>query len=131
VIPRASHDLHIEVPAVPFNELSAREQSESSAAVGARVIAAREIQHARFADAPGVTCNAHMGPGELRRNVRPSREVLSLLQRAIDRLGLSARAYHRMLKVARTIADLEGADEIRQEHAAEAIQYRTLDRSTK
>ena len=122
-------DLHVEVPAVSFDELSGGDRGESSAAVRERVIAARAQQRARFADAPGVTCNAYMGPGELRRHVRPNSEVLSLLQRAIDRLGLSARAYHRMLKVARTIADLEGCERVRTAHAAEAIQYRTLDRA--
>ena len=123
-------DLHVEVPTVRFSELSADGSAESSAVVRERVIAARLLQQARFADAPGVTCNAHMGPGELRRHVRPSAEVLSLLQRVIDRLGLSARAYHRLHKVARTIADLEGCDLVHTEHAAEAIQYRTLDRTS-
>lgn len=122
-------DLHVEVPAVPFDELSAGGTGEGSAVVRARVIAARERQRERFADVEGIRCNAHMGPAELRRHVRPSPDVLALLQRAIDRLGLSARAYHRMLKVARTIADLEKSDQLRLEHAAEAIQYRTRDRA--
>lgn len=122
-------DLHVEVPAVPFGELSAESNEESSAFVRGRVVAARELQRARFSEVPGVTCNAHMGPAELQRHVRPSPEVLALLQRAIDRLGLSARAYHRLLKVARTIADLDGAPDVRADHAAEAIQYRGLDRT--
>ena len=121
-------DLHVEVPAVPFGELASDGTGEGSDAVRERVIAARELQGARLADAAGVACNAHMGPAELRRYVRPSPEVLSLLQRAIDRLGLSARAYHRLLKVSQTIADLEGSARVRTVHAAEAIQYRTLDR---
>jgi magnesium chelatase family protein len=121
-------DLHVAVPSVPFGELAAGETGEASDTVRMRVMAARALQAARFADAPGVLCNAHMGAAELRRHVRPSPEVLALLQRAIDRLGLSARAYHRLLKVARTIADLEGSDRVRAAHAAEAIQYRTLDR---
>jgi len=124
-------DLHVEVPGVRFSELSADCSAESSAAVRERVIAARELQCVRFADAPGVSCNAHMGPAQLRRHVRPSSDVLALLQRAIDRLGLSARAYHRLLKVARTIADLDGCERVRTAHAAEAIQYRTLDRTVR
>ena len=122
-------DLHVEVPAVPFGELAAGGTGEGSAVVRERVLAARGIQRARFADSPGVSCNAHMGPAELRRHVRPSPEVLSLLQRAIDRLGLSARGYHRLLKVARTIADLERSAQVGTVHAAEAIQYRALDRA--
>jgi magnesium chelatase family protein len=121
-------DLHVDVPAVPFGELSRDGGGEASAAVRQRVMAARALQTARFADAPDVRCNAQMGVAELRRGVRPAPEVLALLQRAIDRLGLSARAYHRLLKVARTIADLEGCARVRTAHAAEAIQYRTLDR---
>jgi magnesium chelatase family protein len=122
-------DLHVSVPAVPFDELVGEGSGERSAAVRERVVAARALQSARLADACGVPCNAQMGVADLRRHVRPSPEVLALLQRAIDRLGLSARAYHRMLKVARTIADLDGARRLRTEHAAEAIQYRTLDRA--
>jgi magnesium chelatase family protein len=122
-------DLHVEVGAVPFGELAHDQSGESSASVRQRVIAARERQHTRFADVPGVSCNAHMGAAELRRHVRAGPDVLALLQRAIDRLGLSARAYHRLLKVSRTIADLERADRLLTEHAAEAIQYRTLDRA--
>jgi magnesium chelatase family protein len=121
-------DLHVSVPSVPFGELASGRGGEPSAAVRERVVGARALQAARFAGAPGVLCNAHMGAAELRRHVRPSPDVLALLQRAIDRLGLSARAYHRLLKVARTIADLEGCERVRTVHAAEAIQYRTLDR---
>ena len=120
-------DLHVEVPAVPFDQLSSTGSGESSAIVRDRVIAARERQSARLLDSPGITCNAHMGPSELHR-LRPSGDVLALLQRAIDRLGLSARAYHRILKVACTIADPEDAERLRTTHTAEAIQYRTLDR---
>jgi magnesium chelatase family protein len=123
-------DLHVEVGSVPFGELTAHAGGESSAAVRARVIAARERQRARFAEVPGVLCNAHMGAGELARHARPGPEVVALLQRAVERLGLSARAYHRLLKVARTIADLDGAKRVATDHAAEAIQYRTLDRAS-
>ena len=122
-------DLHVEVPPVPFDQITSPGGGEASSVVRARVLGARARQAARFADTPHVICNAHMGAAELRRHVRPAPDVLGLLQRAIDRLGLSARAYHRLLKVARTIADLEGCDRIGAAHAAEAIQYRTLDRS--
>ena len=122
-------DLHVEVPSVPFGDLVGQGGGEASAVVRERVIGARALQAARLADSPGVLCNAQMGPGELRRHVRPGADVLALLQRAIDRLGLSARAYHRLLKVARTIADLDGAARVGTAHAAEAIQYRTLDRT--
>ena len=122
-------DLHVEVPAVPFKELSGAGAGEASATVRARVASARARQRARFTDAPWIRCNADMGPAELRRYAPPGHSVVTLLQRAVDRLGLSARAYHRLLKMARTIADLEGAGPIGPAHAAEAIQYRTLDRT--
>ena len=121
-------DLHVEVPAVPFAEMAGSGGGDPSSVVRARVVETRALQTERFADAPGVTCNAHMALAQLRLHARPSPRVLSLFQKAIDRLGLSARAYHRMLKVARTVADLDGSDGIQADHAAEAIQYRALDR---
>jgi magnesium chelatase family protein len=121
-------DLHVEVPPVAFGDLAAVQAGESTARVRDRVVAARTLQRERLRGAVGVACNAHMGPPELARHARPDPDVLRLLQRAIDRLGLSARAYHRLLKVARTIADLDGAERVRAAHAAEAIQYRSLDR---
>jgi magnesium chelatase family protein len=121
-------DLHVEVPPVPFRELSGEPVGEGSARVRARVVAARERQRERFALDPGVYANAQMGPAQIRRYCQVSREVTSFLQRAVDRLGLSARAYHRILRVARTVADLDGSDAIRGHHAAEVIQYRLMDR---
>ena len=79
-------------------------------------------------DVEGVHANGQMGPAQIRRWCRPSRGVARLLQRGVDQMGLSARAYHRVLKVARTLADLDGAPDIREEHAREALQYRALDR---
>jgi len=87
-----------------------------------------EVLAVPLADAPDVRCNAHMAPAQLRLHARPNSRVLSLLQKVTDRLGLSARADHRLLKVARTSADLDGSEGIRADHAAEAIQYRSLDR---
>jgi magnesium chelatase family protein len=92
------------------------------------VTCARAIQEGRFAELAGVFANGHMRPADLRRWCRPPARVAALLQNAVDRTGLSARAYHRILKVARTIADLAGTEEIRVEHAAEAVHYRNLDR---
>jgi magnesium chelatase family protein len=123
-------DLHVAVPPVPFRELANEPAGEGSAQVRARVVRAREAQSERFAGVAGVHNNGQLGPAEIRRCCRASTDVARLLQRAVDRLGLSARAYHRILKVARTLADLEGSDAIRPIHAAEAIQYRGLDRRT-
>jgi magnesium chelatase family protein len=122
-------DLHLHVPPVPFGSLAETRPGESSAAVKRRVADARLVQLERFADAPDVHANAHMRPADIRRWCRPPQEVARMLQHAVDRTGLSARAYHRVLKVARTIADLDGSDGIRVEHAAEAVQYRSLDRT--
>ncbi len=121
-------DLHIEVPALRPEELQSRRDGESSERIRARVVAARERQLVRFRDQPGVYANAHMGPREVRRYCRVDEAGESLLRAAITRLGLSARAYHRVLKLARTIADLEAAESITAAHVAEAVQYRSLDR---
>ena len=96
-------DLHVEVPPVPFRELSGEPVGEGSAAVRERVVGAREIQRRRFAGEPGVYANGQMGPGQMRRHCRAAPAVARLLQQAVDRLGLSARAYHRILRVARTV----------------------------
>jgi magnesium chelatase family protein len=121
-------DIHIEVPAVAYRDLSDTRASEPSAAVRERVIRARERQRARFAGVPGVFANAHMRAREIREHCRVGEAGDALLRTAIARLGFSARAYHRILKIARTLADLEAAAEIGTAHVAEAIQYRSLDR---
>ena len=122
-------DLHIEVPAVPAEDLQRRGAGEPSERVKERVVAAREVQLRRFRDHPGVFANAHMGPREVRRYCLIDAGAESLLRTAIRRLGLSARAYHRVLKLARTIADLAGGGSIAATHVAEAVQYRSLDRT--
>jgi magnesium chelatase family protein len=120
-------DIHVEMGAVPWKDLSGDRSGEPSVRVRARVNAARERQRARFAPG-GPRFNAAMGSRDVKRHCHPSPEALTLLERAIERLGLSARAYVRILKVARTIADLEDERAIRIAHVAEAIQYRSLDR---
>ncbi|HEX7335563.1 MAG TPA: YifB family Mg chelatase-like AAA ATPase [Gemmatimonadales bacterium] len=123
-------DIHLEVPAVAYADLVGEQADESSAAIRRRVEAARATQRARFRGQRGVFANAHMGARDLRRHCRLSEPVESVLRQAVIRLGLSARAYHRVLKIARTIADLGGAGELSTAHVGEAIQYRSLDRKT-
>ena len=122
-------DLHIEVPAVKYRDLASREPGEISAAIRARVACAREIQSARFRGRKGLYANAGMQVGEIRRHCRLDATGEDLLKTAITKIGLSARAYDRILKVGRTIADLSESDAIRPEHIGEAIQYRSLDRN--
>jgi len=121
-------DLHIEVTPVHFNELSNHVRSESSEEVRQRVIQARDRQSRRFSTSDEVHCNAQMADKAVREICQISPAGQTLLKNAMDRLGLSARAYNRILKVARTIADLDLSDHIENEHLAEAIQYRSLDR---
>jgi len=121
-------DLQVEVPAVPFRELSGAHTGESSAAIRERVIAARRIQQARFRGRARVTCNARMGTRELRQFCRLDDTALGMLQAVMADLHLSARAYDRIVKVARTIADLAGVEQIAVEHVGEAVQLRSLDR---
>jgi magnesium chelatase family protein len=121
-------DLHIEVPAVKFREISSENAAESSAEIRARVVAARQRQHARFASKPKITCNARMGSKELKQFCELDEATKELLKFAMADLNLSARAYDRILKVARTIADLAGSENIASEHVSEAIQCRSLDR---
>jgi magnesium chelatase family protein len=122
-------DLHIEVPAVKYRDLASREPGETSAVIRSRVARAREIQAARFSGRQGLYANAGMQAEEIRRFCRLDGAGEELLKTAITKIGLSARAYDRILKVGRTIADLAGSDGIRPEHIGEAIQYRGLDRN--
>ena len=121
-------DIHIEVPAVRYKELTDKNAGEGSAAIRERVDRAREIQLQRFAGMP-FFCNAKMGARELRTHCQVESAAERLLELAINRLGLSARAYTRILKVSRTIADLDGGGPIHAHHVSEAIQYRSLDRT--
>ena len=121
-------DLHVEVPAVQYRELADRRPGEASAAIRERVARARSVQSARFAHRPDMHANAHMAARDIREFCPIDEKGDALLRTAINRLGMSARAYHRVLKIARTIADLDGARDISSAHVGEAIQYRSLDR---
>lgn len=121
-------DIHIEIVPVPFEKLSEMRESETGEDVRKRVIKAREIQEQRFRDIDGVYCNAQMTSKLQREYANPDRAGSELLKNAMQRLNLSARAYDRILKVARTIADLDDKAEIQSQHIAEAINYRNLDR---
>ncbi|MFN8290027.1 MAG: YifB family Mg chelatase-like AAA ATPase [Chitinophagaceae bacterium] len=121
-------DLHVEVTPVPFSELSALKKQEGSAQIRERVMKARERQEERFRETPGVYCNAQMSSRMLKEICVISQVSANLLKTAMEKLNLSARAYDRILKVSRTIADLDSSSEIKPEHLAEAIQYRSLDR---
>jgi len=127
-------DIHIEVPRVDYEKLSGDRVGESSESIRARVQAARNIQQARFSTpesrvskngaSTDIICNADMRVGEIRQFCRLQDEGQSLMRAAMTQLNLSARAYHRILKLARTIADLAGSEEIQSVHLAEALQYR-------
>jgi magnesium chelatase family protein len=123
-------DLHVEVTPVSFRELSKMRKSEKSVDVRKRVIAARKIQEERFKDSAGIYANAQMSSKQLRKYCEIDEQGGELLRNAMEKLGLSARAYDRILKVARTIADLEASEMITNEHLSEAIQYRSLDRDS-
>lgn len=120
-------DLHVDVPPVEFEHLISTEKAEPSAAIRERVNAARELQNQRFQNT-GITCNANMTSDHLLEWCRTTETAQNLLKKAFEKLGLSARAYDRVLKVSRTIADLANSPDILPAHAAEAIQYRNLDR---
>ena len=117
-------DIHVEVPRVDYDKLSDNRLGETSAAIRARVEAARKRQRERFVDTPGVTCNGEMRPAEIREYCELDAAGQSLIKAAMRQLHLSARAYHRILKLSRTIADLAGSERIEAAHLAEAVQYR-------
>ncbi|MCM4166447.1 Competence protein ComM [Arenibacter antarcticus] len=121
-------DIHIEVTPVPFEKLSEDRKGEGSVAIRERVTAAREVQTLRFADTDTVHYNAQMNTKQIRKHCKMDDASKELLKNAMERLNLSARAYDRILKVARTIADLENVPEVTGNHIGEAIQYRSLDR---
>jgi magnesium chelatase family protein len=124
-------DIHIDVPAVRFKELTARDapETEDSAAIRKRVTGARFLQRERFRSEDGIYSNAQMTPRLIRRYCSVDAESERMLESAMTRLGLSARAYDRILKVSRTIADLAESTEIQPVHVAEAVGYRSLDRT--
>lgn len=123
-------DIQLEVTPVPVKELNRAPEGESSAAIRERVVRARAIQTERFKDEPGTHCNAQMNTRLLNKFVVLDTEAAAVMEKVMDRLGLSARAYERILKVARTIADLAGSEKVTKTHIAEAVSYRNLDRST-
>jgi magnesium chelatase family protein len=122
-------DLHIEVPAVEYRDISSERTEENSATIRERVMQARERQQRRFAKDKKTTCNARMGPRQIKTHCKLSDESQELIRVAMTELNLSARAYDRILKVSRTIADLASNDSITPDHVSEAIQYRTFDRT--
>lgn len=123
-------DLHVEIEPVAFDDMASTEPAESSAAIRQRVIAARRIQEERFRNEKGIYCNAQMNSRLLRRYAWPDAEGLARLKEQMERLNMSARAFDRILRVARTIADLDGSPAVLSRHIAEAIGYRSLDRAS-
>ena len=123
-------DIHIEIVPVPFEKISDRTAAEYSSEISKRVIEARKIQDKRFKDVDSVYCNAQMNSKLLNKFALPDESGLQLMKTAMERLNLSARAYDRILKVSRTIADLENCEKVQPNHLAEAINYRNLDRET-
>src|SRR5277367_6756126 len=121
-------DLHVEVTPVNFNELASDRLAEKSESIRERVIKARELQSVRFGNRPDLHANAQMSPQMVRDICKISAAGQTLLGKAMEKLGLSARAYDRILKVSRIIADLAGSEDIQLEHLAEAIHFRSLDR---
>jgi magnesium chelatase family protein len=123
-------DLQVEVQPVNFDQMSSKAPGEPSAAIRERVIKARAIQSLRFKNHPGVHCNAQMTPSLLHQYAEPDAEGMAQLRQAITSMNMSARAYDRILRLARTIADLEASPTIQTHHLAEAVSYRNLDRET-
>ena len=122
-------DLHIEVPAVEYRDVASERIEETSAAIRERIVRARQRQQERFRSDANVNCNARMATRQLKQHCKLTQDSQDLIRVAMNELNLSARAYDRILKVSRTIADLDGKAEISPEHVSEAIQYRTLDRT--
>ena len=122
-------DIQCEITPVPFKDISKVEPGEPSAVIRERVIKARDIQTARYKDFKGIHCNAQMTERMLHQFAEPDASSIDMLRMAMERLKLSARAYSRILKVARTIADLDGSEQVQLPHIAEAVGYRNLDRS--
>ena len=123
-------DLHMEVTPVDFHALASPRQAETSTAIRRRVVAARKRQAQRFEGRSSIHCNAQMSPRQVRDRCRIDDTSRALLETSMERLGLSARAYDRILRVSRTIADMAGCNDIAAEHVAEAIQFRSLDRDS-
>lgn len=121
-------DLQVEVESVPFEDMAKAPKGEPSSAIRERVLKARQIQVERYQDVKGVHCNAQMNTSLLQKYVQLDDAALNLLRTAMKKFNLSARAYDRILKVSRTIADLEGVEQVQSHHIAEAIGYRNLDR---
>jgi magnesium chelatase family protein len=121
-------DLHVEVTPLPIDDHLTPRPGESSAVIRERVTEARKLQQERFRDDPGIFSNAQMGTALLRQHTELCKASTNLLKLAMEKLKLSTRAYDRILKVSRTIADLDLCQKIKPEHLAEAIQYRSLDR---
>ena len=121
-------DIQCEISPIPFSDLASRPKGDTSAVIRERVIAARKIQESRFREFQGIHCNAQMDERMLHIYAEPDSVSMKMLETAMERLKLSARAYSRILKVARTIADLEASEQVKSHHMAEAIGYRNLDR---
>ena len=117
-------DIHIEVPRVNFEKLTSERLGETSQTVRTRVVAARQRQANRFAESTGLVCNADMAPAHIREFCTLDEASKALMRAAMQQLGMSARSFHRVLKLARTIADLAGSEQIQSPHLAEALQYR-------
>lgn len=121
-------DLQVEVESVPFEDIAKAPKGESSSVIRERVLKARQIQVERYQGVKGIYCNAQMTTALLQKYVQLDDQALNLLRTAMKKFNLSARAYDRILKVSRTIADLEGTENVQSHHIAEAIGYRNLDR---
>jgi magnesium chelatase family protein len=119
-------DIHLDVPRVPMDKLAGLDGGEPSTSIRQRVEAARAIQQARFAalNKPNVQVNGDMGPSDVQKFCPLDKAGSAMIRMAVERMGLSARAYHRILKLSRTIADLAGSEQVQQQHLAEALQYR-------